>query len=118
MKYKIASLIVIIPAFICMATAQSPQTHLPGETKPATVKPLTPKSAMPSTHKKAVPLPKAPQNGGGQAIELNRLEHQTVKAPAAKSSATKPVKIASTQKSGGVGSGINAQYQKPHGKKN
>jgi cytoskeletal protein RodZ len=120
--YRVAGLIVTVTAAICLATAQSSQ--LPsssGKSSPnplhASTKPLTPKSAMPTSRKASG----ATQNTSKSSTtaELVRLEQPPNKAAASKSGTTAPGKPApiakSTGTSDGKNSGINFKYQKPVG---
>ena len=101
MKQKrwIMALVVTLPAWICVATAQDSHVKSSSELKSssskssaasqaAATKPLTPKSAMPAPHKSSAVVPKASKNNANTSAALTRLEQQNSKALGAKSGTT------------------------------
>jgi hypothetical protein len=125
MKQKrwIMSLVVTLPAWICVATAQdshvksselkSSSSKSSVASQSAATKPLTPKSAMPAPHKSSAVVPKASKNNANTSAALTRLEQQNSKALGAKSGTPPAPKGTSGQKSAASNSDINFQYQKP-----
>jgi hypothetical protein len=121
MKSKVACLFAIAVTGICLATAQNSSSR-PASAKPGqdplqnAVKPLTPKTAMPSDRKsaRAVPPPSAePQKTNA---ELNRLEKQKIKSGSSESgSKASSAKGTTAPKAPPSGSAIDFKYQKPAG---
>jgi hypothetical protein len=121
MKSKVACLFAIAVAGICLATAQNSSSR-PASAKPGqdplqnALKPLTPKSAMPSDRKsaRAVASPSAgPQKANA---ELDRLEKQKIKAGSSESGGkVSPAKGTAAPKAAPSGSATNFKYQQPAG---
>ena len=116
---------VVAAALIGFAAAQSskPASSSP---KPSpdplktSMKPLTPKSAMPSRRKAAVVAPNRATRRSNPNAELTRLERQNSISGAAKSGGTAPAKGTAANPVGTSarsGSGIDFKYQKPVGQK-
>ncbi len=121
MKTKVACFFAVGVAGICLATAQTSQTHSSSaktgsDSAKAATKPLTPKSAMPAPHKSSVAVPNASKGGSNATTQLNRLERQPAGGGAAKGTLPAKVTVPKTSAaSAGNGSGINFKYQKPAG---
>lgn len=122
-KYKIAGWFiagwfVTVAAGVCLTTAQNSQTHLSStKSKPDSLqgatKPLTKKSAMPTTHKSSGAVPTRSASEAKTNAELSRLEKQNSKTPASKKPANPPPVPKPAATSNKTGSGINSTYQKP-----
>src|SRR6266446_7387394 len=122
-KRTIICLLVSVPAWICLATAQdahikssqvkSSSTKSSAASHATATKPLTPKSAMPAPHKSSAVVPKPSKSSANTSAALTHLEQQNSKAPGVKSGTPPAPKVASTPKSAVSNSDINFQYQKP-----
>jgi len=122
-KHWIICLLVIVPAWICVAAAQnshvkssqvkSSSTKSSATSHTTAIKPLTPKTAMPAPHKSSVVVPKASRSSANTSAALTHIEQQNSKPSGVKSGAAPAPKAATAPKSAGSGSEINFQYQKP-----
>jgi hypothetical protein len=121
MKSKVACLLAIAVAGMCLATAQNSSSR-PASAKPGqdplqnAVKPLTQKTVMPSDRKSARGVP--PPSTGPQTTnaELNRLEKQKTKAGSSESgSKVSSAKGTTASKAAPSSSAIDFKYQKPTG---
>ncbi len=116
MKRRMVCLFVTVMAAIGVATAQSHPVHSSSSRKgSAAIKPLTPKSAMPTSHKSTGVTA---SNSGirNTNSEINHLERHNNSGP--KNTAPKVAPVRTAKASAGKGSGINDKYQKPIVNKN
>jgi hypothetical protein len=118
MKYRAVCLFVTIAAWTGQGAAQNSQVHSSSaksseDSLHAATKPLTPKSAMPQSHKSSNVTPNASAKSRNTNAELTRLEQQNIKAGASKKPATGAVAPKPAGASNANGSGINFNYQKP-----
>jgi len=100
------------------AFAQKPSAAKPSQDpgKLAT-QPLTPKSAMSTTHKSNAGAPGAARRTNASDAELSHLERQNVRSTPQASPAPKapPIKSSTSSPKAAPGSQIKANYQKPSG---
>lgn len=107
-------IILIALAMTTAMAAQSSKTTLASHSSKVAPKPLTPKSAMPTSHKSAAPS--VPDSSRKTSADLNRIEKEHISAGSSEKSNAGVAKVAPlkpVQTSKSNGSGINATYQKP-----
>jgi hypothetical protein len=121
MKSKVACLFAIAVAGMCLATAQNSSSRS-ASAKPGqdplqnAVKPLTPKSAMPSGRKSARAVPPRANVPQKTNAELDRLEKQNIKVGSSESGGkVSSAKGTAAPKAAPSGSAIDFKYQKPAG---
>lgn len=121
MKYRLTFFGAFGLALIGLATAQSSQVHSSSakstsDPLQAATKPLTPKSAMPSSgHKSSAAVLPPSTNVGKTNAELSRVEREKIKTGPSTSASKDSPKLASAPKSNEANPAINYKYQKPVG---
>ena len=120
MKYRLTFFCAFGLALIGLATAQNSQVHSSSaksisDPLQSATKPLTPKSAMPSSSHKSSAAALPPSTIGKTNAELSRVEREKIKTGPSPSASKDSPKLASAPKSNEANPAINYKYQKPVG---